>query len=448
MWFAQAWNSNNGLVRISKLTGAVGSETISPGRQFPQSPESWWGGQVALSGGWAPQGDDTQTVPATTYINANDHRMQNLVLRGTSLWAVHTVFEPTTHFAAGTSANSVANPVNHSAIQWWQINSTIETQAASVPIQRGLIEDTAANNCHNGSGGLKSLCTPNGTFYAFPNIAVNDLNDVLIGFSRFNALAWAGAAYAYRDHTDLPNTFRDPFLYKAGEGRYAKSGGGAAVRWGDYSSALVDPNNDRSFWTAQEYAAPRYNNNASSAWSTYWAQVHSLTPRIAFNISGGLIYGTDPAKLVPGVLMSATGATSVSDNSDLAGGYLLNNLNSNGVYTVTPTKTGNINGITPFDATLVLRCVAAGASCTLTANQKLAANANGSVDVSNNPTITPFDATLILRFVAANAQTSNTGQVGNWTFSPASRLHTPLLGSLLNQNFTTILIGEVNGSWN
>jgi hypothetical protein len=103
---------------------------------------------------------------------------------------------------------------------------------------------------------------------------------------------------------------------------------------------------------------------------------------------------------------------------------------------------------TPFDATLVLRCVAGGpTNCALTQNQKLAANANGSVDGNSNPTITTLDATLILRYVAAGAPNANTGQVGNCKFDPVSRPYSALSNLKANENYTAILIGEVNGSW-
>ena len=281
MWFVQNWNSTSGLIRVSTLTGTVGSEVINAGTQFPQSPESWFAGQVLLAGGWAPQANDTKTAPTTTYVSANDSRMQNTVFRRINgldrLWSTHTVFEPTVHQPAGTNPNSVANPVDHSAIQWWQLDATLEPGAfTTAPIQRGFIEDLLADNCHNGAGALTAGCVPTGTFYAFPTIAVNNTDDALIGYSRYNALDWVGAAYSYRDHIDPVNTFRDPVIYKPGLGRYAKSGNGN-VRWGDYSATQIDPRNDHNFWTIQEYAEARLNAGATSVWGTWWARVSALT---------------------------------------------------------------------------------------------------------------------------------------------------------------------------
>ena len=189
------------------------------------------------------------------------------------------------------------------------------------------------------------------------------------------------------------------------------------------------------------------NNGASRSRSiTIAGQTFTVNQAAGLSISGEVIYGTTPVgqliKFVFGVNLIASGAPQLSAITDASGFYQISGLSSGGNYTVTPTKTGNINGITPFDATLVLRCVAAGpTNCTLTDNQKLAADTNDS------NTITPFDATQILRFVAANQQTNATGQVGNWKFNPAARNYFPLNNSLSGQNYAAILIGEVNGSW-
>jgi Tol biopolymer transport system component len=165
----------------------------------------------------------------------------------------------------------------------------------------------------------------------------------------------------------------------------------------------------------------------------------------SYNISGAVIYGATPineaAKFVSGVLISPTSDPSASVNTDSNGAYLLSNLSA-GQYTVKPSKSGQANGISVFDATLILRCVSAGpVNCELTANQKIAADASGDNSIS------PFDATLILRYIAAGGANANTGKVGNWKFDPVSRPYQPLNGNVSGDNYTAILIGEVNGNW-
>jgi hypothetical protein len=170
------------------------------------------------------------------------------------------------------------------------------------------------------------------------------------------------------------------------------------------------------------------------------------TPPLTYSISGNVYYGTpsaNQAKPVPNVLLSVTGPTSPYTYTDTTGSYTIRDLTAGGYYTVTPYKTGGVNGISTFDATLVLRHVAAngqGANA-LNANQRIAADANGDGNIST------FDATVILRYVAANGANANTGQVGTWKFVPPQRTYFPLLSSQTNQNYEAILVGEINGTW-
>ena len=84
----------------------------------------------------------------------------------------------------------------------------------------------------------------------------------------------------------------------------------------------------------------------------------------AFDLSGIITYGTTPinqsAKFVSGVSLNASGSSTQSASSDNSGNYLLSGLTGGGNYTVTPVKSDDANGITSFDATQVLRYVAAG----------------------------------------------------------------------------------------
>jgi hypothetical protein len=168
----------------------------------------------------------------------------------------------------------------------------------------------------------------------------------------------------------------------------------------------------------------------------------------AATLSGKISYAITTAnqatKFVSGVNLSTTGTAQMSAGTDNSGFYQLSGLTTGGNYTVMPSKTGNANGVSPFDATMVLRHVAANGTGpnALNANQRIAADTNGDGNIS------PFDATLILRFIAAGAPNANTGQIGNWKFDPVPRPYSPLNGSMSNENYTAILVGEVNGDWN
>ncbi len=162
------------------------------------------------------------------------------------------------------------------------------------------------------------------------------------------------------------------------------------------------------------------------------AQINSAPPSVS--IAGTVTYGTTPAgqptKFVPGVVLNATGTSSSSAVTNSFGAYSLANLISGGTYTVTPSKSGDVNSISSTDASLVARRSANLIS--LTANQMLAA------DVSNNGSVSSFDASMIARKAAG--LTTSIGVAGQWKFVPASRSYPSLTADQSNQNYEAILM--------
>lgn len=159
---------------------------------------------------------------------------------------------------------------------------------------------------------------------------------------------------------------------------------------------------------------------------------------ISGSISGAVTYAnavtTTP---VPNATITATGLTppppAITNGSGL---YSLSGF-STGAYTLTPSKTGQINGIGNADATAVAQHIVG--FITLNSNQLLAA------DVSQNGTISSLDATYIAQYTAAIPNPSFTG---TWKFIPASRTYPNVQTNQTNQDFSAILLGEVTGNWN
>jgi hypothetical protein len=291
-YLVEDWDATAGQLRLSKITGTPSAPVLTVGTQFPQSSNSWRFNAARITtnstqtGGYVPQRQQSANLVSGTRIMANDSRMQNSVLRNGTLWCTHTVMLASTPTAAGTGFGTT-NPDNHSAIQWWQIDPTIETGLSTSPLQRARIEDPSADNCHNGASVTvttapcsNSTANQHGTFFAFPNISVNQNNDVLIGFTQFSALTYPNAAYAIRLSADPVNTTRDPVVFRPGQSNYnigAGSGSTRQNRWGDYSAAQTDPINDTDFWTVQEYAGTNRNDflapSYAGPWETWWALI-------------------------------------------------------------------------------------------------------------------------------------------------------------------------------
>ncbi|MDX2269119.1 MAG: CARDB domain-containing protein [Bryobacter sp.] len=119
------------------------------------------------------------------------------------------------------------------------------------------------------------------SFYAYPSIAVNKNKDIFIGYNRFRADQYAGAYFAYRRATDPLGGLYHDAVVKEGEDSYTK--GGLRVRWGDYSSTIVDPTDDLSFWTLQEYAASRTEGGTSQR-GTWWLKFQPRSTACTYQV--------------------------------------------------------------------------------------------------------------------------------------------------------------------
>jgi len=228
LYVLQSWNGNfggNGFLRLYTITGPVATPVLTP-IAFPAVAAPW---------DFAPPGfaDLAPQSGSGVLIQTNDDRMHTVVYRNNSIWGAQTAFLP-------------AGAPTRCAVQWWQI-----TTAGGVS-QFGRVDDG----------------TPPLTFYAFPSLTVNKNNDMLIGYSSFSSSQFASSNYSYRASSDPVNTLQSDALLKAGEAVYNKTGGGPANRWGDYSHTVVDPLDDKTMWTIQEYAE-----SPSSLWGTWWGRI-------------------------------------------------------------------------------------------------------------------------------------------------------------------------------
>jgi hypothetical protein len=164
----------------------------------------------------------------------------------------------------------------------------------------------------------------------------------------------------------------------------------------------------------------------------------SGTPSISGVITyGNAISGPSPPRFVSNVLLSGVGSPNVSALTDGFGAYTLTGFGA-GSYTVTPTKTGSVNGITSFDAARVAQH-AAGIN-TLTGNALIVA------DTSNNGSVTSFDAAKIAQYVAG-VPIVQPNVTGIWRFLPANRTYESVSTTVSGEDFVALLMGEVSGNW-
>ena len=91
-------------------------------------------------------------------------------------------------------------------------------------------------------------------YYYFPSIMVNRNGHVAMGFTGSSATEYAGAYYTGRRQNDSPGEMAPPVLLQAGSSQQNNIDGFGRNRWGDYSYTTLDPVDEQTIWTIQEYA--------------------------------------------------------------------------------------------------------------------------------------------------------------------------------------------------
>ena len=343
LYLLQSYSSAGGQLRLYKLTGSVSSPTLAPGGVGTPSSGIPWSNSANLGVDFAPQ---TQGLPGCQYcepvgsctppvrkIQAGDARMQSVVYRNGHVWGAQTVF-----FPAGGSPT-------RSSVQWWQV-----TPAASI-VQRGLVDDPSDTR-----------------FFAYPSLAVNKNDDVLIGYSRFQGDQYAGASYSFRTAIDAPNTLQSESPLKDGSVCYYKDFYGARNRWGDYSATVVDPTDDKKMWTIQEYAASSANLGQydDDLWGTWWgmldptpaisianasrAEGDSGTASVTFTLT--LSLATSQTVTVDWATGDGTATTADADYAGATGSVTFNPGETSATFTVQANGDTKYEGDETFEITL------------------------------------------------------------------------------------------------
>ena len=197
------------------------------------------------TGAWPPSGISANlslVVPATSLplnvphqgnvfgadgqLDGVDDRLFAASLRNGHIWTAHNISVDT----AGVS------PGDRNGSRWYEID--VSGGGPSLT-QAGTLFDSAATNPR---------------FYWIPAIAVSGQGHAAIGTSASGATQRINAATAGRLAGDPLGTLQSPLLFTSSTFGYNPPGDpGPPRRWGDYSFTSVDPADDMTMWTIQEY---------------------------------------------------------------------------------------------------------------------------------------------------------------------------------------------------
>jgi len=228
------------LLRLSEISGTgpaptwsvTAGSTVLPGSGLFLVANNFEFGQMK-----APQ------LGSTALIETNDSRIINAVYRNGKIWCTH-------------SGGLPIGAVDRTAVFWYQLDPTMMAATGSPIIQSGVLDGGA------------------GVHHFFPSISVNAVDDVCVGFSRADATRYVEAVFTMRLGIDPLGTMQQITVLKPGESSYTKYFGGTRNRWGDYSATVVDPSDDMTFWTIQEYADSCVGTGLDDGrWATWWAKI-------------------------------------------------------------------------------------------------------------------------------------------------------------------------------
>jgi hypothetical protein len=174
-------------------------------------------------------------------LQANDFRPLDFEYRNGYGWTAMTI-----------ACNPGSGAVN--CVRWAQINL-----ANAAVVQAGVL---ASNGQHR----------------FFPDLAVNDCNDMVVGYTRSSASTFPGAWVAGRRSSDSPGTLQPEVQLKAGEIAY-DAFDRPRYRWGDYTGMTIDPNG-KTFWYAGQYS--KITGNQYGRWAIYIGsfEFDACTPRV------------------------------------------------------------------------------------------------------------------------------------------------------------------------
>lgn len=245
-WFFATSPSSSSLVYRKLVWGASGA-TLTNNSAVLNTPAA------ALLLPSAPANGSTGALA----INTADARLQSATIRNGRLWTCRTV---------AVNASGTTGGADRTACEWFEINVSGATPALA---QNGRIFDSAPSDPR---------------FYYFPSIMVNGQGHAMASFSGSRSSEFVGCYYAGRLATDAPGTMGEPAFLRAGNAPYVQLDLNRPPRnrWGDYSQATLDPSDDMSLWTIQEYAenpgAPVGSDRVSSRWGTRIGRLLSPPP--------------------------------------------------------------------------------------------------------------------------------------------------------------------------
>lgn len=201
---------------------------------------------------------------ATRKLDALDDRLFAARLHSNKLTGVASLW--TAHNIQVNSSGVASSSGGRNGSRWYQIGSLSSTP---ILLMAGTLFDSAATDPR---------------FFWIPTVAANGQGHMALGCSTAGTIYRIDSASAGRLSSDAPGTIQS-FTQLSGSFSAYNQQPVNGQRWGDYSSTVVDPSDDQTIWTFQEYC------DATNSWGVFVTQLKGpppATPATAGSVCSGL----------------------------------------------------------------------------------------------------------------------------------------------------------------
>jgi hypothetical protein len=308
-----------------------------------------------------------ENVPASgtsTRLDALDDRLFAAMIQpapgggAPRLWTTHNIEVNASGVASGSGSRD--------GLRWYEIGNLSTTPNL---VQSGTVFDSAASNP---------------SYYWIPSIAANGAGQAVIASSTAGTGKFAQIAAAQRFPGDALGFMSAPAIIQTSTFAYDRTDTNPQ-RWGDYSQTVVDPNDNQTFWTFQEYA------NATNSWGVQAIQLKAPPPAVPTSTSPASVNAGNASQTVQIIGTSSNDSGFFDPGPDTGGPGYANRIQASVSGGVT------VNSVTfndPTHVTLDLNTTAAPAgNKNVTITNPDGQNATGNniltVTVDSTPPATP-----------------------------------------------------------
>jgi hypothetical protein len=214
-------------------------------------------------------------------VDALDDRLYSAVMRNGRLWTAHSIGVANTGIAGNSNTRN--------AVRWYEVQNLNATPSV---VQAGTIFDPSAA----------------AEYYWNPSLNISGQGYIAIGFSHAGASSRLDAGTSGRLPGDAAGTMRTVSMMTTSSFAYNPTGDTRSPkRWGDYSFTCVDPDDDMTMWTIEQFcdASNSYGSHVRQLLAPPPARVVSFTPpslSVGASLNVDILgAGTDSAWYDPGV---------------------------------------------------------------------------------------------------------------------------------------------------